>query len=166
MTRSTSDALARGLGFFSLALGATELLASRAICRTLGLEGRENLVRAYGAREIATGIAILASRDPTPWILGRVAGDALDIATVATGLKDDNPKQGNVIATIGVLVGATGLDAICAAALLSSDPSLETARSVRVPNAGVSHVLGDGTGMPSQPAAGPHSRAQVARPAA
>lgn len=132
MTRSASDALARGLGVFSLALGATELLASRAICRALGMEGRETLVQAYGAREIATGLAILASRDPTPWILGRVAGDALDIATVATGLRDDNPKQNNVIAAIGILAGATGLDAICAAGLLKTDTSLDTARRTHV----------------------------------
>ncbi len=132
MRRSASETFAKGLGVFSLALGAAELLAPKAICRALGLEGRETLVRAYGAREVATGIAILASRDPTPWVLGRVAGDALDIATVATALHPDNPKRDTVIATLGVLAGATGLDALCAAGLLGSDPVLETARRTHV----------------------------------
>ena len=145
MTRSASDALARGLGFFSLALGAAELLAPRAICRALGMEGRETLVRAYGAREVATGVAILASRDPTPWILGRVAGDALDIATVATGLRNDNPRQNNVVATIGVLVGAAALDAVCAAGLLGADTSLDTARRTHVRAAALSRAP-DGPG--------------------
>ena len=37
-------------------------------------------------REIGTGIGILTSRAPSPWLWGRVAGDALDIATVGAGL--------------------------------------------------------------------------------
>ena len=56
------------------------------VSRRLGLRGHEKLVASYGAREIATGIGILAARDPTPWIWGRVAGDALDLGTLAGGL--------------------------------------------------------------------------------
>ena len=58
---SDSERLARGLGYVSIALGLAELLAPRAVGRSIGLEGRETLVRACGAREIATGVAILAS---------------------------------------------------------------------------------------------------------
>jgi len=126
-SHSSSDTLAKGLGYFSIALGMTELLAPRALCRGLGMEGHENLIRAYGAREVATGVAILMSHDPTPWILGRVAGDALDIATVATGLRGDNPKQNNVIAALGALVGATALDVVCATGLLTEKGGRETA---------------------------------------
>ena len=75
---STTDALARGLGVFSIALGLVEVVAARSLTRALGMEGNEALVRLYGLREIATGVGILASNDPTPWIWGRVAGDALD----------------------------------------------------------------------------------------
>ena len=53
-SRSAHDAMARGLGYFSLALGVTELFAARALCRSLGMEGSENLIKAYGAREVAT----------------------------------------------------------------------------------------------------------------
>ena len=118
---SATDTLARGLGVFSIALGLAELLATRSLTRALGMEGHETLVRAYGVREIATGIGILSSHDPTPWIWGRVAGDALDIATVATGLEGSNPKKGNVGIALAALAGVTAVDAICAKTLSSED---------------------------------------------
>jgi len=126
-SRSTHDAMARGLGYFSIALGITELFAARALCRSLGMEGNENLIKAYGAREVATGVAILASHDPTPWIYGRVAGDALDIATVATALRGENPKQNNVIAALGALAGVTALDLVCAVNLTTEKGGQKTA---------------------------------------
>ena len=92
----TAHSVARGLGWFSIGLGLAEVLAPRALTRGLGMEGHEQIVQAYGVREIATGIGILSSNQPAPWIWGRVGGDALDIATLATGLQQDNPKKENV----------------------------------------------------------------------
>jgi hypothetical protein len=126
-SRSGHDALARGLGYFSLAIGFAQILAPRSFCQALGMEGHENTVRTYGAREIATGVAILTSHDATPWIWGRVAGDALDIGTVSTGLRHDNPKQGNVVAAMGALVGITALDVICAGGLTGEKGGRRTA---------------------------------------
>jgi hypothetical protein len=119
---SGTDALARGLGVFSIALGLVEIFAARSLTRALGMQGNETLVQAYGAREIATGIGILASSDPTPWIWGRVGGDALDIATLVTGLDDDNPNRGNVGLALAAVAGATALDVYCAQALSSESP--------------------------------------------
>src|SRR5437763_17167665 len=79
--QSTHDRLGKNLGYLSLALGAADLIAPRALCRATGLSGMEPLVRAYGPREIASGVAILASHIAAPWIWGRVAGDIADIAT-------------------------------------------------------------------------------------
>ncbi len=67
--------------------------------------GREALVQAYGAREVATGAAILMSHDPTPWIWGRVAGDALDLATLATGFEGDNPRAGTLALATAAVAG-------------------------------------------------------------
>ena len=78
-----AHSMARGLGWFSIGLGLAEVLAPRALTRGLGMEGNEQLVQAYGLREIATGIGILSSDQPAPWIWGRVGGDALDMATLA-----------------------------------------------------------------------------------
>lgn len=119
---TATDTLARGLGWFSIALGIAEIAAPRAMTRALGMRGRESLVRAYGMREIATGVAILASRDPTPWIWGRVAGDALDMATLATGLEEDNPKRGNVGIALAAVAGVAALDYYCAQTLSSESP--------------------------------------------
>jgi hypothetical protein len=114
---STNQKLAVGLGWFSIGLGLAELFATRTLTRAIGLEGKENLVRAYGAREVMTGVAILASHDPTPWIWGRVGGDVLDLATMATGLEDDNPKKGTLGLAIAAVAGVTALDAAVAQGL-------------------------------------------------
>ena len=80
-------ALARGLGWFSIALGTLELVAPRSLDRSLGAPGHRRLTRAYGLRELAAGVGILTSDDPTPWVWSRVAGDALDLATMAPTLE-------------------------------------------------------------------------------
>ncbi len=77
------------------------------------------LVQAYGAREIATGVGILASKDPTPWIWGRVAGDALDLATLAAALQGNPRARGNVGIAIAAVAGVTALDILCAQTLSS-----------------------------------------------
>ncbi len=114
---SSHEALAKGLGWFSIGLGLAELVAPRDLCRTLGLDGRETLVQACGARELATGVAILMSHDPTPWIWGRVGGDAVDLATLATGFRGDNPKQANLTVATAAVLGVTLLDTVCARGL-------------------------------------------------
>src|SRR3954454_17988919 len=114
---SATDTLARGLGLFSIALGLVEFVAPRALARALGMPNSKPLIRAYGAREIATGVGILASDDPTPWIWGRVAGDGLDIATLMTRHEGDNPKKDNVTLALAAVAGVTALDVYCGQAL-------------------------------------------------
>jgi hypothetical protein len=104
-----TDRLARALGWFSIGLGLTELLAPRALTRWLGMEGSETLVRAYGIREIGAGIMTL-SPDKGLGLQSRVAGDALDIATLLAGLRADNPKRDNVMIALATVVGVTLLD--------------------------------------------------------
>lgn len=77
--------LARGLGWFSIALGIAELAMPRTIARACGMRQHAMLVRLYGLREIATGVGILKSNNAAPWLWARVGGDMLDMATVSTG---------------------------------------------------------------------------------
>jgi hypothetical protein len=110
-------ALARGLGWFSIGLGLAEMLAPRMLSEQLGMKGKESLLRFYGAREMAAGVGILMSDNPSPWIWGRVAGDALDLATLATGLDKQNPRKGNVAIALAAVAGVTALDCVSARAL-------------------------------------------------
>ena len=108
--------LARNLGWFSIALGALEVAAPHRLSRSLGWRGSESTIAFYGLREIATGVAILSSRDPAPFVWGRVAGDALDLVSLVGGFGGSRRK-----ATVGLAVGAVGLvtaiDLICAQTL-------------------------------------------------
>ena len=128
-SRSIHDEIAKGLGYFSIGLGLAEIVAPGAICRAAGIAGQEGVVRAYGAREIATGVAIVASHDPTPWIWGRVSGDALDIATVATTPSNGRDREDRRWWTIGGLIAVTALDAFTAKCLSAEKGGPRTARA-------------------------------------
>jgi hypothetical protein len=113
LSRSSTHALAQGLGWFSIALGLAEALATRRVAAFLGMEGRAELVFAYGVREIGAGVGILTQDDPTPWIWGRVAGDVLDLATLAVAMHPENPQRANVAGAIAAVAGVTVLDVLC-----------------------------------------------------
>lgn len=106
--------LANGLGWFSIGLGLYQTLAPRHLGRTLGMEDRTPVIQAYGVRELVKGVGILANRRPAGWMWGRVAGDVLDLATLAPGLDEGNPRRGNVIAAMAAVAGVMALDALCA----------------------------------------------------
>jgi hypothetical protein len=106
---SASDRMARNLGWFSLGLGALELLAPRRITRALGMDGQENLVRAYGLREVASGMLTL-SVEKNAGLWSRVAGDGLDIATLMANWRDDKSKRSNVAVGLMMVAGITLLD--------------------------------------------------------
>jgi hypothetical protein len=109
-----ADALVRGIGLFSLGLGVAELVAPGKIAKTFGLEGKESLLRAFGAREIASGIGTL-STDPQPALWSRVAGDFADMATLAFGAKAGNQEaKRNALIGIAAVAGITALDAFAA----------------------------------------------------
>jgi hypothetical protein len=115
--------LARGLGWFSIGLGLAEVFVPGKLARALGMRGEETLLRLYGLREIAVGVGILGSERPRPWMWGRVAGDALDLATLAARLNDALPReQRNIAIAIGAVAGVTAADIACARTLAPRAP--------------------------------------------
>jgi hypothetical protein len=102
-----------GLGIFSVALGVTELVASRFITRTLKTDGHENVVKAFGVREIAAGVGLLQSPAHAARVWNRVAGDGMDLGALALAARNA-PRSKAVWGAIVFVVGATLLDTLVA----------------------------------------------------
>jgi hypothetical protein len=111
--------LARFLGWFSIGLGLAEVLAPRAVAEVSGVRSR-GLLQFYGLREIAAGVGILTSPRPAGWLWGRVAGDALDLATLGAAMT--RPEDaGRALAAAVAVAGVTALDVICATQLSAAE---------------------------------------------
>jgi len=110
-----ASGLNRGLGLFSLGLGIAEILAPVPLARAIGLPQKSARVLAiYGLREIAAGLGLLIARRKAGWLWFRVAGDALDLATLGGAAADPQacPKR---LAAAAANVGAvTAVDVIAA----------------------------------------------------
>ena len=114
----SADRLGHALGWFSIGLGLTELLAPRKLTEALGADGNENVVRAMGARELVHGVLCLSiERKYGAWT--RVAGDMVDLAALASLYRDDNPKKGNVAMAIAAVLGCTITDLAAAQGMSS-----------------------------------------------
>ncbi|HLH91996.1 MAG TPA: hypothetical protein VKX28_26490 [Xanthobacteraceae bacterium] len=127
--RGTVRKLAEGLGWFSIALGITELAAGGPLSRWLGMRRRGALIRSYGAREVVTGAGIIVDGS-RGWLWGRVAGDMVDIATLALSLRRGRART-NASVALAAVAGVTALDVFCALMLgrrSRSQTALLTAR--------------------------------------
>jgi uncharacterized membrane protein len=111
------DRIANCLGWFSVGLGLTELLAPGKFAQCIGLEDeghRRKLVRFYGLREIAAGIGILSKSRPAGWVWSRVAGDAVDLASLGSALTSSDANRARVAGAAAAVIGVTALDVITA----------------------------------------------------
>ncbi|MBD0369793.1 MAG: SRPBCC family protein [Pyrinomonadaceae bacterium] len=127
----SAEQLARGLGWFSIGLGLAEFLAPRAIARISGVKGNTTLIRLFGLREIASGVAIFAQDSrtgkPAEAVWARVAGDALDLACLGAAFASPDSEKGKVAFATANVLTVTALDVICAQALSSKDATTTTA---------------------------------------
>jgi len=107
--------LSRGLGWFSIALGVTELAAPRLLARAIGIDPRGVapwILRAMGAREILAGLGVLMHpRRPAP-LWGRVAGDAIDLALLGTAAASKRTSLPRLAGAIAAITGVTALDVV------------------------------------------------------
>ena len=111
----TLDALARGLGWFSVALGVAELLAPRTLDRAIGAGVHPSITRLCGLRELVAGVGLLTQPDPRPWLWSRVAGDAIDLALLGSAMAGaDDDERTRLIGSTVAVAGVTALDAYAA----------------------------------------------------
>jgi len=114
-----SDPLAKGLGWFSVGLGLTRLLTPGGLSRLIGLEGddkQRNTMRAFGGRELASGVGILASNKPQAALWSRVVGDVIDLAALGIALRggNNNRNKTRIIGAMASVLGVTAADIVAA----------------------------------------------------
>ena len=126
--------LAKFLGYFSIGLGAVELIAPKRLIRLLGLFRSPVLVRSFGAREVAAGVAVLTYPDSAVPLWARVGGDALDLATLGWALRPGNRRRSEAAAATAAVLAITVLDVMCATALTQRQTrAVQTAQRTRLP---------------------------------
>jgi uncharacterized membrane protein len=108
--------VARGLGWFSIGLGLAELLAPSLIARLCGGQGKHTgLIRLYGVREIAAGLMIFSQGNkPAAGVWSRVAGDAMDLATLAAAAVNPRTNKAGVVFATANVLAVTAIDVACA----------------------------------------------------
>jgi hypothetical protein len=109
--------LARLLGWFGIALGIAEVVAPRRTAALMGTPRRSTgTLPVLGAREIASGVGILASGRPTGWLWMRVLGDVIDLAVLGRSLRGSRrqPRRTRLLGSIGVVLAVAALDALTA----------------------------------------------------
>ena len=108
---------ARVMGWASFGLAVAFVAAPGRIARTFGLEGKENLIRAFGAQEVVAGMGAL-SIDAAPAMWARAGGDVVHMATMTTGLRDADPeRRRNAAVGLAVLAGFLVVDSLIATRL-------------------------------------------------
>jgi uncharacterized membrane protein len=130
MPKSTTNRLARGLGWFSIGLGMAELLAPRAIASISGVSNKHTgLIRLYGLRELAAGVAIFSQKQPAAGLWSRVAGDALDLASLGMAFTAPDAKRGRVAFATANVLAVTALDLVAAKQLSTGNPGIHAKAS-------------------------------------
>lgn len=110
--------LARGLGIFSLALGAVELVTPGAIARVVGANRNvktSTAIRALGAREVAAGVTVLANPRRAWPLWSRVFGDAIDLGMIGlVGRAHGRRRLTRVLGAALAVAGVMAVDIIAA----------------------------------------------------
>ena len=127
-----AQVLARALGWFSVGLGMTELVAPGTIARITGINGNRGLIRALGVREITQGVGILSRPKPVGWLWSRVFGDVVDLAVLGKAAASPRANKLRVAASAAAITGMTVLDFKSSQQLTRIADLIEDDGSIRV----------------------------------
>jgi hypothetical protein len=107
-----------GLAVFSIGLGLVELAAPGRIARWLGVDNdtAKTTIRAFGAREIAAGAALLKAPASSTNVWNRVLGDAIDAGALGLAAAKSE-RTGRVMGAMAFVGGAMVADVLAARAL-------------------------------------------------
>lgn len=139
----TERKLAKGLGWFSIGLGLTQVLAPRWLGRKTGLGERTGLMRLLGTREIATGLLILSESRPAAGMWGRVVGDVMDLVVLGGAYNSFGTRRERVARSAAAVLGVTLADLGCALKLQREPQRLSQSRLGQGP---VRREIGGGLG--------------------
>ena len=115
------EKLSKALAWFSIGLGLAQITAPRQLANMIGIEdeggGTVRLMRALGAREIASGVGILSQPRTPQWLWARVAGDVMDLALLGAAMRSDGNQRKRILAATAAVAGVAALDAFTGARL-------------------------------------------------
>lgn len=116
--RSHEAKLVEALGWFSLGLGAVQLIAPGAVNRLIGApdDGQSRLVqRAVGIQELSAAAGLLGFRRVPEWLWARTAGDVLHLTMVGRTFDRIGARRGRLALTMALLTGTLAADAYASA---------------------------------------------------
>ena len=129
--------IAAGVGWFGIGLGLFAVATPRTLARLIGLEAPKTrwrgarriraaqllpqtklrgdpvhslIIRGLGAREILSGIGILARPRPAPWLWSRVVGDMMGLSLLGLALKTPRTDRARLAGATAAIAGVTALD--------------------------------------------------------
>jgi hypothetical protein len=104
------------IGVGSVLVGIAALLAPRRVAAAAGIYADEapEAVAAFGAKELATGGALLSPVKPGPFLWARLAGDLLDMGGLVAAFRRPGAKRSLILAGGAVVAVITFLDLITA----------------------------------------------------
>jgi uncharacterized membrane protein len=142
--KGPNEQLAGFLGWFSIGLGLSQVMAPRVMSRLVGIDDDSKnaaLMRALGIRELTSGVGILSQRHPTGWVWSRVAGDMMDLAMLGRAMSSSENSRGRTAFATAAVLGVTALDVLAGQQLKNSpnvavaprqEPGIRVMKSVTV----------------------------------
>jgi uncharacterized membrane protein len=100
----------RGLGWFSIGLGLTQVMMPGTVSKFIGLKNHKGLMRILGFREIASGLGIFSQRSPSMPLWARVGGDVIDLALLSGALTSPKTNRSRIAVATAAVAGVTALD--------------------------------------------------------
>lgn len=107
-----TNQIIRALGWFSVGLGLMQLFVPRTVSRAAGTDQHPVLLRALGARELASVVGILSQHKTGNWLWSRVAGDVMDLALLGIAARSSGARRSRLGWAAAAVAGVAALDVI------------------------------------------------------